>query len=117
LLDAARANRISAPADSDTRAHGGARHSCGPNRLLRVQDDYVAVRCRERSYLKEQPLGELEGHLDARMFVRIHRRYILNLSRLAKIELGITENRIAFLRDGTQLPISRTGHARLKELL
>jgi len=41
----------------------------------------------------------------------------LNLSRLAKIELGITENRIAFLRDGTQLPISRTGHARLKELL
>ena len=77
----------------------------------------MAVRSGGRSYLKEQPLGELEAQLDPGAFVRIHRRYILNLARLAKIDMGVTESRVAILRDGTQLPISRTGYARLRELL
>jgi two-component system, LytTR family, response regulator len=81
------------------------------------QDDYVAVRSGGRTYLKEQPLGDLEAQLDAAAFVRIHRRYVLNLTRLARIEMGVTDNRIAVLNDGTQLPISRTGYARLRELL
>ena len=84
---------------------------------LESQDDYVAVRCGGRTYLKEQPLGDLEALLDPAAFVRIHRRYVLNLTRLAKIEMGMTDSRIAVLRDGTQLPISRTGYGRLRELL
>lgn len=81
------------------------------------QDDYVAVTCGARQYLKEQPLADLEAQLDPAVFVRIHRRYLLNLARLARIETGITDSRIAILTDGTQLPISRTGYGRLKELL
>lgn len=81
------------------------------------QDDYVAVKCGGRSYLKEQPLGELEAQLDPAAFVRIHRRYVLNLARLARIDMGTTDSRIAVLRDGTQLPISRTGYGKLRELL
>ena len=81
------------------------------------QDDYVAVKSGGRTYLKEQPLGDLEAQLDAAAFVRIHRRYVLNLTRLARIEMGVTDRRIAVLNDGTQLPISRTGYARLRELL
>ena len=46
---------------------------------LESQDDYVAVKVGGRSYLKEQTLGELEALLDPAAFVRIHRRYILNL--------------------------------------
>ncbi len=84
---------------------------------LESQDDYVAVKSAGRSYLKEQPLGELETLLEPAAFVRIHRRYILNLSRLAKIEMGLTDSRIAVLTDGTELPVSKTGYARLKELL
>jgi two-component system LytT family response regulator len=84
---------------------------------IESQDDYVAVKCGGRSYLKEQPLGELEAQLDASAFVRIHRRYVVNLARLARIEMGVTDSRVAVLNDGTQLPISRTGYARLKELL
>ena len=76
---------------------------------IESQDDDVAVKCGGRSYLKEQPLGELEAVLDPAGFVRIHRRYVLNLARLARIEMGVTDNRIAVLSDGTQLPISRSG--------
>lgn len=84
---------------------------------IESQDDYVSVRTGGRSYLKEQPLGELELLLDGAVFVRIHRRYLLNVSRLAKIETGMSDSRVAVLNDGSQLPISRTGYARLRELL
>jgi len=84
---------------------------------LESQDDYVAVKAAGRTYLKEQTLSELESLLDPGAFVRIHRRYILNLSRLSKLELAVTDSRIAVLTDGTQLPVSRTGYGRLRGLL
>jgi two-component system LytT family response regulator len=84
---------------------------------LESQDDYVAVRAGGKTYLKEQTLSELETLLEPSAFVRIHRRYILNLSRLSKLELAVSDSRIAILTDGTQLPVSRSGYARLRELL
>jgi len=84
---------------------------------IESQDDYVAVKVGSKSYLKEQTLADLEKLLDPGRFVRIHRRYLLNLSRLSKIELSVTDSRSAILTDGTELPISRTGYARLRELL
>ncbi len=84
---------------------------------IESQDDYVAVRAAGRSHLKEQTLADLEALLDPSAFVRIHRRYIVNLARLSRIELSVTDSRIAVLTDGTQLPISRAGYARLRELL
>jgi two-component system LytT family response regulator len=84
---------------------------------IQAQDDYVCFRCEGKEYLKEQTLGELERLLDAARFVRIHRSFILNLDRLARVETGERENRIAILADGRRLPISRAGHARLSALL
>jgi len=84
---------------------------------IQAQDDYVCFRCEGKEYLKEQTLGELERLLDTARFVRIHRSFILNLDRLARVETGERENRIAILTDGRRLPISRAGHARLSALL
>jgi two-component system LytT family response regulator len=84
---------------------------------VEAQDDYVSIRAVGRSYLKEQTLGELEEQLAAKGFVRIHRRYILNVTRLAKIELSEKDNRVAILNDKTELPISRSGYMKLRELL
>jgi two-component system LytT family response regulator len=84
---------------------------------IESQDDYAAIRSGGRSYLKEQTLIEFEALLDPSAFIRIHRRYILNLSRLARIELSVTDSRLAILTDATELPISRAGYARLRELL
>jgi two-component system LytT family response regulator len=84
---------------------------------IEAQDDYVAIHTAGRSHLKEQTLAELETLLDPRAFVRVHRRYILNVSRLVKIEVTDTESRVAILHDGSRLPVSRTGYARLRDLL
>ncbi len=85
--------------------------------FVEAEDDYVSVRVGDRSLLKEQTLSELEGQLDPQRFVRIHRSFLLNLDRLARIELAAKDARVAVLRDGRHLPVSRSGYARLKELL
>jgi two-component system LytT family response regulator len=82
-----------------------------------AQDDYVAFHTGGRTLLKEQTLGDLESHLDPRRFVRIHRSYLLNIDRLARVELYAKDSRLAILTDGTRLPVSRSGHQRLQELL
>lgn len=84
---------------------------------IEAQDDYVSFRVEGKSHLKMQRLSELEASLDNRQFVRIHRSYILNIERLAKIELYAKDSRTAILKDGTRLPVSRTGYSKLQELL
>jgi two-component system LytT family response regulator len=84
---------------------------------IEAQDDYVCIHAAGRSYLKEQTLGELEVQLAEKGFLRIHRRFIMNISRLAKIELAEKDARLAILKDNTQLPISRSGYAKLRVLL
>lgn len=85
--------------------------------FIEAQDDYVSFRVEGKSHLKMQRLSDLETMLDPRQFVRIHRSYILNIERLAKIELYAKESRTAILKDGTQLTVSRTGYEKLKALL
>jgi two-component system LytT family response regulator len=81
------------------------------------QDDYVSLKVGDKTLLKEQTLAELEQLLDPGRFVRIHRRYLLNVARLAKIEQSVTDSRVAVLQDGTEIPISRSGYAKLREIL
>jgi two-component system, LytTR family, response regulator len=84
---------------------------------IEAQDDYVAYRSEGKQYLKQQTLSEVEAMLDNSRFVRIHRSYILNVDRLAKLELYAKDSHAAILRDGTRLPVSRTGYSRLNALL
>jgi two-component system LytT family response regulator len=58
-------------------------------------------------------MTELVSQLDPARVVRIHRSDVVNIDRLAKIEATDTDSRVAVLRDGTRLPISRSGYARL----
>ncbi len=84
---------------------------------IEAQDDYVAIKSEGTLRLKKQRLADLETLLDAKKFVRIHRSYILNVERLARIELYAKDSRMAILKDGTQLQVSRTGYDKLKALL
>jgi len=70
-----------------------------------------------KSYLKQQPIAALEAALDPARFVRIHRSAIVALDRVARIEPYGKESRIAILADGTRLPVSKTGYARLMEAM
>ncbi len=82
-----------------------------------AQDDYVALHSEGKSYLKQQPIGELEAMLDPNRFIRIHRSAIVNLERVARIEPYAKDSRVAILHDGARLPVSRAGYTRLLEAM
>ena len=84
---------------------------------VEAQDDYVCFRSEGKRLLKQQTLADVEGALDPAQFVRIHRSYILNIDRLAKLELYAKDSHAAILRDGTRLAVSRSGYARLSAVL
>jgi two-component system, LytTR family, response regulator len=84
---------------------------------VEAQDDYVCFKAEGRQYLKDQTMAALEGSLDPSRFVRIHRSYLLNVERIARVELYAKDSRVAILGDGTRLPVSRAGYARLSKLL
>jgi len=107
------------PLDRVLVRDGGKVHIIAVGRIdyIQAQDDYVCIHADGRELLKEQTLAELEGSLDPSRFVRIHRSYLLNIDRLARMEPATKDTRVAILKDGRELPISRSGYQRLDELL
>ncbi len=84
---------------------------------IEAQDDYICLHSEKKRYLKQQTISALESQLDPQNFVRIHRSYLVRLEKIARIEPYTKDSRVVVLTDGTQLPVSRAGHARLRELL
>jgi len=85
--------------------------------FVEAQDDYVSFMADGKSFLKDQTMAAVEAALDPTRFVRIHRSYLLNIERIARVELYAKDSRIAILRDGRKLPVSRAGYQRLSRLL
>ena len=83
---------------------------------IQAQDDYVLLKTEGRELLKQQTLSSLESQLDPNRFIRIHRSYIMNLERLTRLEQDSKEHWEAVLRDGTRLPVSKSGYQRLRPL-
>jgi two-component system LytT family response regulator len=80
-------------------------------------DDAILIATDGVKLRKQQPISELAQQLDPARFVRIHRAYLVNIERIEKIEIYAKDSRVAILRDGTKLPVSRSGYQRLRELL
>lgn len=84
---------------------------------VEAQDDYLCLASQGHKHLKQQTISSLEAMLDPRLFLRIHRSYLVNLERVAKLEPYGKDSHLAILGDGSRLPVSRAGYARLKSLL
>lgn len=84
---------------------------------LEAQDDYVMLHTKDGEFLKSRTMKYFEEHLSPDDFVRIHRSHIVQISHIKQIELFGKESYRVLLKSGEKLPISKSGHARLKELL
>jgi two-component system LytT family response regulator len=117
LTEAARAAR--GPLERVLVRQGPRVHVIAAEKLdwVEAQDDYVSLNSEGRAYLKQQTMTNLEANLDPARFVRIHRSYLLNLDRLARIDTEGGEPKGVVLTDGTRLPLSRSGYQRIKKRL
>ena len=79
--------------------------------------DYVRINSEGKVYLKLGTMAYYEKMLDPHAFIRIHRSHLVNISVISKIEPYQKENYLIFLKDGTQLPVSKKGMVKLKKAL
>ena len=84
---------------------------------LEADDDFVKIITAEGTFLKNKTMTFYEQTLDGNQFVRVHRSYIVHISQITKIEPYQKETHLAILRNGQQIPISKTGYAKLKVIL
>lgn len=84
---------------------------------LEAADDYVKIHTSEGYFLKNKTMAHFERALDEQQFVRCHRSYIVNVQQITRIDPYEKDNHVAILRNGAKVPVSRSGYARLKEVL
>lgn len=85
--------------------------------FIEADDDFVKVATAEGTFLKSKTLSFYEQTLDPQQFVRVHRSYLVHVNQITRIEPYQKESHLAILRDGKQIPVSKTGYAKLKEVL
>lgn len=85
--------------------------------VFSAEGDYVKIVSEGKGYLKLGTMGYFEKVLNPEEFTRIHRSHLVNVSMISKIEPFQKENFLAYLKDGTQLPVSKKGMSKLRKVL
>lgn len=81
---------------------------------LEAQDDYVEIHTAQGKWLKQQTMKYFEAALDETKFIRIHRKYILHLNEVAKLDKLGKESYLVILKSGASIPVSINGYQKLK---
>lgn len=84
---------------------------------IEAQDDYVMIHSELGKHLKKQTMKFYEEHLDTSTFFRVHRSYIVNINSVKQMELFEKESYKITMKDGSSVPVSRSGYSKIKELL
>ena len=84
---------------------------------IEAQDDYVMINSEQGRFLKKKTMKFFENHLDENLFIRIHRSYIINADFIQHLEQKGKESYQLILKNGKELPVSKTGLSKLKSTL
>ncbi len=84
---------------------------------IEAYDDYVKIFTTKEMFLKKKTMSFYEQSLSPSQFVRVHRSYIIALSQLTKIEPSEKDSYVGLLKNGTRIPLSKSGYLKLKSVL
>jgi two-component system LytT family response regulator len=116
----------------DARASGGrdyldrvAVKVDGVLRIVRTTDidwwetdgNYVRLHVGAANHLIRATAASIESQLDPKQFLRIHRRYIVNIDRVVEVQPWFGGDSIVLLKGGAKLRLSRTYRERLHSRL
>jgi hypothetical protein len=73
---------------------------------VEAADNYVELHIGPRTVMRRMTMRDAERALEGRGFLRIHRRYLVNGSRISAVT-GSSGDRIVRLLDGQELPVGR----------
>ena len=84
---------------------------------VEAADDYVKIHTAEGNFLKKKTMQYFEDSLPQQEFIRIHRSYIVNAQLITRITAYEKDSHLALLTTGAQLPVSKAGYTKLKQVL
>jgi two-component system LytT family response regulator len=79
--------------------------------------NYVRLHAGGRQHLVRETMKSIESRLDPEVFVRVHRSAIVNIDRVASLELYFHGEYVVVMRDGSKLTSSRSHSGRLRAML
>ena len=82
---------------------------------IEAAGNYVRLHLGEESHLFRETMNGMEGRLDPRRFVRIHRSRIVNTERIKELQPWFNGDYVVILRDGTRLTLSRGYREKLQD--
>jgi len=77
--------------------------------------NYVRLHVGKAVHLIRETLGNIERKLDPTRFARVHRSSIVNLDRVARMDLWGAGDYVVLLKDGTKLKLSRWYRSRIEQ--
>jgi two-component system LytT family response regulator len=84
---------------------------------IEAAGDYVSLHVDKKSHLLRESMTGMEAKLDAKRFVRIHRSTIVNVERIKELRPYFHGDYIVYLKDGTELRLSRRYWNRLEQIV
>ena len=84
---------------------------------IEAAGNYVRVHVGKDAHLLRETMNAIEGRLDQKMFLRIHRSRIVNMERVKELHPWFNGDYAVILRDGTKLMLSRGYRDKLQERL
>jgi len=84
---------------------------------FQAEGDYVRIFTDSGKFLKEDTIKFYQARLSDTEFVRVHRSYLVNVSKILRIELYEKQTQMLSLSNGDKLKISASGYKRLREVL
>lgn len=84
---------------------------------IEAAGNYVRLHLGEDSHLFRETMNNMEGRLDTRRFVRIHRSRIVNTDRIKELQPWFNGEYVVVLQNGSRLTLSRGYREKLQERL
>ena len=89
----------------------------GEVRLFEIWDNYTRIYFDEHKPMIPKTLQYMESRLDSKVFFRANRQQIINMKWIDKIEPWFSGTIRLYLKDGSEVEVSRRQTSRFKELM
>ena len=86
-------------------------------RLFEIWDNYTRIYFEDHKPMIPKTLQYMEGRLDPKVFFRANRQQIVNMKWIEKIEPWFSGTIRQYLKDGTEVEVSRRQTSRFKDLM
>ncbi len=79
--------------------------------IIEAKGDYIKIKTNDKSHIVHSTLKKIEDKLPTEMFLKVHRSFIINLSKIIDIE----DNSVLIKQD--IIPVSRSNRSELMKRL